>query len=83
MFSNWLVPAKGDVTGVGGWGGGGLRPSFMAGGEGKGLRPLRKSRGESGLHLNAGQSVELPCYYGAQWGRVQRRGGLEVAAGPS
>lgn len=52
-------------------------------GEGKGLRPLRKSRGESGLHLNAGQSVELPCYYGAQWGRVQRCGGLEVAAGRS
>lgn len=38
-----------------------LRLSFIAERR-KGLRPLRKSRGERGLHFNSGLSVEQPCY---------------------
>ncbi len=38
-----------------------LRLSFIAERR-KGLRPLRKSREEKGLHLNVGQSVEQPCW---------------------
>lgn len=54
-----------------------LRLSFIAERR-KGLRPLRKSRRERGLHLNAGLSVEQPCYEVAWWrGRkMQQLGGL-------
>lgn len=54
-----------------------LRLSFIAERR-KGLRPLRKSRRERGLNLNAGLSVEQPCYEVAQWRRrkMQRLGGL-------
>lgn len=41
-----------------------LRLSFIAERR-KGLRPLRKSRRERGLHLNASLSVEQPCYEAA------------------
>lgn len=43
-----------------------LRLSFIAERR-KGLRPWRKSRRERGLHLNAGPSVEQPCYEVARW----------------
>lgn len=54
-----------------------LRLSFIAKRR-KGLRPVRKSRRERGLHLNGGQSVEQPCYEVAQWRarEMQRLGGF-------
>lgn len=56
-----------------------LRLSFIAQRR-NGLRPLRKSRRERGLHLNAGLSVEQPRYEVARWRgtKMQRLGGLAV-----